>query len=480
MGQKKSKSRAYELQPEPIQYRVPERPSEQTPSLLHNVKTSASTVPSPSKEMEFIHHQNNVFNRYMYVPSAEVPERPPRTYSTKPTIDEGCIAPPSMGNLARNTDSPASKSSVDCISLRCETQSNRYPPELNSYQTTDDTSAEFSTDLFDSNVDKNDVKTDARSISPVETGLGSLEDSSDSLVSTPSDDDTITSEWDTQSRVSTSAYSSGSSESIDADETSNDCSIVVVNVHTDQHEFTATIDGIKRLLYSIDLSQTECHTLQTKSELKLHIERNRIRFVHGKVVIWRIDMPIRTMPTTPQHLNGTECILFSMDTPLMARYRENYYFVGARLNAEYIELKTIVDDPACKAIRIKTERIVIDKTSHVLDIAAKPTNRKENRQVFVIEANVEVNTHWRAFPFDHINGLHRFIAKKSDNECILHGLSPDLLYADCEGSFDEIYAESDYESIDYAEFQVSFRHTKIGMEYIYSFFFSKIHRNTSL
>lgn len=128
-------------------------------------------------------------------------------------------------------------------------------------------------------------------------------------------------------------------------------------------------------------------------------------------------------------------IQFSTTEPFMAKYNENVYFVGQKLCDEYAILLHRTKKRTGTAIRIRENRLKVDKQNQILDINRIHTFKNQN-EFCIISGSTKRRSN------KSLNDCRRFMIW--NNSCILLEVDIQLTNASIHDSCVEIYAETDF------------------------------------
>lgn len=197
----------------------------------------------------------------------------------------------------------------------------------------------------------------------------------------------------------------------------------------------------------LDLFDDEYEHLLKNLLTKIVIEDENNIFIKGNVLnLQRLMVPLNTSPVDFKSMetkSQTQTIFFSYanNTTLIAKYQDNYYFVLKQLTTEYMDLLKATGLPVGTAMRLNTNRIVVNKNKNTINVN-QTVKFNDNENIFVIDSFVNSDVTW----IDQMvkqTKLHRYFHQPfKDNQSPLLLLNAKLVYASI-GSVDEIFAELD-------------------------------------
>lgn len=225
-----------------------------------------------------------------------------------------------------------------------------------------------------------------------------------------------------------------------------------------------TLDDKTYDIYYLDLYDDEYQQLQGHLWLRFRIDKSHLLIddINNQLSIRRIIQPENTLPkcfVNQKHMLDTECIAFSASEPLIAKYRNLYYFVHDDLYDEYIYLLENSQCPLGTSIRMRNDRIVINDKTHFLDIRGQVHRTRSDTPIFVIESYHNSKSRFRTNVTNDGSVLRRYVLSpyESDGDYgHLLTLSMNLVYGANDGDCDEIYAEND--CCDLADDEILVRH----------------------
>lgn len=207
----------------------------------------------------------------------------------------------------------------------------------------------------------------------------------------------------------------------------------------------AEYEGIEYRIGYLDLTTEECSYLKVIDEttVELNICSYNINIQQNKLNISRINErnvlpdPQRNTDLMWETLNLGR-VEFSRAEPFLAKYENEFYFVGCQLNDEYIRILNRTKMNAGTAIRINKNRLkfISDNTLEI----TKPIPFENQNEICVICAASD-------FSHDFLNDyasdkFHRYIFKDEAN--VMFEIDPILIQSSKYDDFAEIYAEGDF------------------------------------
>lgn len=216
----------------------------------------------------------------------------------------------------------------------------------------------------------------------------------------------------------------------------------------------AECDGTEYRIGFLDLTPAERHRMDmfSQSDIYLNVKSNHIMIRDNRLHIKRITereiLPSTGLPYDSMYEQlklgrvqfGTE--------PFFAKYQNEVYFVGERLNHEYSELLKHTKKSAGIAIRIGHDRLVIDDAMQTLDVHDS-ISFKSQKEICVIPGTFDMYKFQDEYP---LTGFQRFMICK--NPWLLLEIEPELLHSSIYDDCTEIYAEMDFPFEDSTKFEM--------------------------
>lgn len=255
-------------------------------------------------------------------------------------------------------------------------------------------------------------------------------------------------EFDSQ-YISASEHSGAvSSDSVSAssssdDESASDSIEIAINFDHARNCVMAHHEQQPYEVYYMDLYVDEYKMLQqiwekdqTGDPVSIQVKSHNICIEGDQLSICRQGFSMNT-DEWQEPICGTEFIAcaFNECGGLMVKYRNEFYFAGESFTKEYKDVLKHSKMPNGSGLRIRSERIVADETDRMFHIIQRSEDFKPHQKMVVIEATMTPQWHM-------VNGLKRYMRIPWQQKFC--ALPHKLIYADGDGSCDELYAETDY------------------------------------
>lgn len=239
-----------------------------------------------------------------------------------------------------------------------------------------------------------------------------------------------------------------------------DSRLVTISIHQKKrHQIFAKLD-INQIDYTrfgyLDLNEAE--RLQFKNAIKANVSEENIHLqieskylildhVNHKMSIKRIDelQPEQIGMEKIYFLNAasnTDRIQVSTKTPLMAKYRDELYFVHKKLEKEYFELLYHTKQKRGTAIRVNNNRVTISDGK----LSVNKVNDYAGREIAVIKVPETFENHLREniLKITENCEYNRYMVGYYGRQKVLHRVDPFLIHSSEYDICTDIHAEVDY------------------------------------
>lgn len=245
------------------------------------------------------------------------------------------------------------------------------------------------------------------------------------------------------------------SSSVDSDIDGNDDETITFSAIT---SLEVSYRGKCLNVYYLDLDEDEYDTLVPVKETSVSLEISQRDILISDdlmLCIKRISINSDISPVQYAHSHAlakessTERILFSTDGQLMAKYRNEIYFVDKSLADEYKFLLSRSGRPMGTPIRIRKDRILVNNFEHILSVAKRAGQFRTNQEIIVLTPPKNYDGIEEA-SLGNCNNFHlqdvslEFDRYLCDACGDLYKVDRKLLFSDCDGYCVELYGEPDY------------------------------------
>lgn len=226
----------------------------------------------------------------------------------------------------------------------------------------------------------------------------------------------------------------------------------MVKFYVNDSAAVAEISGIRHHIGFLDLTDEEYSCLGAISETSVEMSVNEkyILIQNQKFNIKRIqeceksvDLRQLQIESSFEELN-LQRIQFSSGEPFLAKYQDDFYFVGKKLCLEYLLLLNRTKKSPGTSIRINKKRLSIDRLNQILDVKQTIDFKKPNEICIIADANDSCTISPNVDR--SVNGYRRFVM--SHSSWTLLEVDPNLIHSSIYDTCTEIYAELDFPFID--------------------------------
>lgn len=196
----------------------------------------------------------------------------------------------------------------------------------------------------------------------------------------------------------------------------------------------------------LDLLPEEYETLKiiTQGSVYLNAKSNHIVIHDGKFHIKRIierDISNNTnLPFESHYKQLNLCrIQFSTSEPFLAKYDNEFYFLGEKLYDEYSELLNRTKKTPGTAIRIGNDHLIIDPLAQTLEIDHSITFKNREREICTIAGAFDSYKFYDDYP---LTEYQRYMI--CNNPIIILEVEPELVHSSIYDDCTEIYADVDF------------------------------------